>query len=110
MRVAGGALGGRRLHCPPGLHTRPTTDMVRQALFNILGPPSAGAAALDLCAGTGALGIEALSRGAASVVFVEEDRRAGQVLLRNLRELGLVQRAEVLLAPVQRALPQLARR
>jgi 16S rRNA (guanine966-N2)-methyltransferase len=88
MRVIAGALGGRRLKAPRGMATRPTSDRVREALFALLGDV-AGARALDLFAGAGGLGIEALSRGAASVVFIERDRRALQALSDNLASLGI---------------------
>lgn len=84
--------------------------MVRQALFNILGPPDDGMLVLDLFAGTGALGIEALSRGAPWAVFIEHAAAPAQALGRNLHALGLQSRAEVLRLPVVRALPQLLRR
>lgn len=90
MRVIAGELGGRRLRTPRGRGTRPTSDRVREALFSMLGP-LADAAVLDLFAGTGALGIEALSRGAASVVFVERDPAARRVLKANLADLGLTE-------------------
>lgn len=112
IRVISGELGGRRLQAPPGLSTRPTADRVRQSLFNILdarAPIPAGATVLDLYAGTGALGIEALSRGAARAVFVEQDVRAGAILQKNLAALGLLPRALVLTQPVARALEALSR-
>ena len=84
MRVIAGQYGGRRLKGPAHAGLRPTADRVREALFNILGPRAAGARVLDLFAGTGGLGIEALSRGAASAVFVERDRRALDLLRANL--------------------------
>ena len=87
MRVVAGQYGGRRLAVPPGRGTRPTADRVREALFSILGDV-AGTRVLDLFAGSGALGIEALSRGAASAVFVESDVRAAAVIRRNLETLG----------------------
>ena len=87
-RVIAGRLGGRRLQAPPGRDTRPTADRVREALFSALGPLD-GEAVLDLFAGSGALGIEALSRGAASALFVERDRRAQAALRANLDALGL---------------------
>lgn len=89
MRVIGGTARGRRLAAPRGLRTRPTADRVREALFDILGPAVRGARVLDLFAGTGAVGIEALSRGAARAVFVERDRAARQALRRNLAALRL---------------------
>ena len=88
MRVIAGRFGGRSLAAPPGRSTRPTSDRVREALFSILGPLD-GARVLDLYAGSGALGIEALSRGAASAVFVERDPRALEVLRSNLDALGI---------------------
>jgi len=88
MRVIAGRLGGRRLKAPRGRGTRPTSDRVREALFAMLGELE-GANVLDLFAGTGALGIEALSRGAATVVFVERDERAVRALKGNLEALGI---------------------
>lgn len=93
LRVVAGTHRGRRLQSPPGRSTRPTSDRVREALFSILGPRVEGAAVLDLFAGSGALGIEALSRGAASVTFVESDRRAAATIEANLAALG--ERAEI---------------
>lgn len=86
MRITSGQLGGRLLKSPPGA-TRPTQDKVRQAIFSALGEFTVGARVLDLFAGSGALGLEAWSRGAAEVVWVEEDRRALAVLKENLRQL-----------------------
>src|SRR5437660_5021030 len=88
MRVIAGTLGGRRLKAPPGRGTRPTSDRVREALFSMLGPLE-GANVLDLFAGTGALGIEALSRGARRAVFVERDAGVAKVLQGNLTALGI---------------------
>jgi 16S rRNA (guanine(966)-N(2))-methyltransferase RsmD len=109
MRVIGGAERGRRLAAPRGLRTRPTGDRVRVALFDILGPAVAGARVLDLYAGTGAVGIEALSRGAARAVFAERDRAALQALRKNLAALRLSRdRARVVAGDVLAALPALA--
>lgn len=88
MRVVAGRLGGRRLNAPPGRATRPTSDRVREALFSILGDV-AGLRVLDLFAGSGALGIEALSRGAAHATFVERAAPAARTLAANLAALGL---------------------
>ncbi len=88
MRVVAGRHGGRRLAAPAGRDTRPTSDRVREALFAILGELD-GLRVLDLFAGSGALGIEALSRGAASAVFVERAPRAAEVVRGNLAALGL---------------------
>jgi 16S rRNA (guanine966-N2)-methyltransferase len=94
MRVIAGELGGRRLYAPHGLRTRPTSDRVREALFMALGPLD-GARVVDLYAGSGALAIEALSRGAAWADIVDHDRRAREAALRNLEELGLKDRARI---------------
>jgi 16S rRNA (guanine966-N2)-methyltransferase len=88
MRVIAGRYGGRRLMAPKGRTTRPTSDRVREALFAMLGD-IADARVLDLFAGTGALGIEALSRGAGHAVFVERDRSAIEAIQANLVALGL---------------------
>ena len=90
MRVVAGEFRGRRLTAPRGVRTRPTADRVREALFSMLGDVT-GARVLDLYAGSGALGIEALSRGAESAVFVERDPRAVAAIERNLESLGLQQ-------------------
>ena len=88
MRIIAGELKGRRLKTPDWAGLRPTSDRLRETLFNILAPRIAGARVLDGYAGTGAVGIEALSRGAAHVTFVEQDRRAVQLIETNLRALG----------------------
>jgi 16S rRNA (guanine966-N2)-methyltransferase len=89
MRIIAGALKGRRLASPdwPGL--RPTSDKLRETLFNVLGPAVAGARVLDGYAGSGAVGIEALSRGASHVTFVDSDRRATELVQANLLQCGL---------------------
>src|SRR5688572_33187674 len=98
MRVIAGTFKGRRLKTPdwPGL--RPTSDRLRETLFNILAPRIRDARVLDGYAGTGAVGIEALSRGAASVTFVEQDRRAIRLLEHNLRALGVADRYAIIRA------------
>jgi 16S rRNA (guanine966-N2)-methyltransferase len=88
MRVIGGHDRGRRLRAPRGPRTRPTADRVRETLFDVLGPAVGGARVLDLFAGTGAVGIEALSRGAARVVLVERDQSALRALRANLANIG----------------------
>jgi 16S rRNA (guanine966-N2)-methyltransferase len=110
MRVIAGMFGGRRLRAPLGSTTRPTSDRVREALFSILGPPPPGASVLDLFAGAGALGIEALSRGARRAVFVDSSRAALACLRRNLDDLGLAQVSEVHAGDVRRFAERLARR
>jgi 16S rRNA (guanine966-N2)-methyltransferase len=94
LRVIAGQFGGRRIAAPPGRGTRPTADRVREALFSML-EPVRRVDVLDLFAGSGALGIEALSRGAASATFVESDHRAVGVIRQNLAVLGLTDRARV---------------
>ncbi len=89
MRVVAGRLGGRRLRTVPGTRTRPTADRVREALFAVLGERVVGARVLDLYAGTGALAIEALSRGAERAVLVEQSPVAVAVIRANLAALGL---------------------
>jgi 16S rRNA (guanine966-N2)-methyltransferase len=88
VRVVAGEFKGRRLHAPAGVGTRPTADRVREALFSILGPLD-GERVLDLFAGSGALGIEALSRGAGEAVFVDSDARAIAAIRRNLEAVGV---------------------
>jgi 16S rRNA (guanine966-N2)-methyltransferase len=88
VRVIAGAYKGRRLQTPPGLDVRPTSDRVREALFSILGDRVDGSRVLDLFAGSGALAIEALSRGADSAVLVESDRRAVAAIRANLDAIG----------------------
>ena len=88
MRIIAGSRRGARIAAPPGLTTRPTGDRVREAAFNLIGPVD-GAVVLDLFAGSGALGLEALSRGAASVTFVENDRVACRTISQNLEKLDL---------------------
>src|SRR5256885_828935 len=107
MRLTGGLDRGRRLRAPRGVGTRPTGAKVREAMFNILGPPPAEGV-LDLFAGTGALGLEALSRGAVSACFIERDARALAALHRNLREFQAGARARVLGSDAQAGLKQLA--
>src|SRR5918999_2771070 len=87
MRIIAGSRKGARIFAPKGRDTRPTGDRAREAAFNLIGPVD-GMAVLDLFAGSGAMGLEALSRGAASAVFVESDRAAVRVIDRNLEKLG----------------------
>jgi 16S rRNA (guanine966-N2)-methyltransferase len=100
LRVAGGEARGRRLKAPKGI--RPTQGMVKQAIFNLVGPGIEGATVLDLFAGSGALGIEALSRGAARVTFVDRAPRGLAILRQNLEVLGLNDRAHVVRGDVVR--------
>jgi 16S rRNA (guanine966-N2)-methyltransferase len=110
MRVIAGTAKGRRLRVPPGLRVRPSGARLRESAFGILEHRGAieGAAVLDLFAGTGALGIEALSRGARKLVAVEQDRDVARVLQSNLAETGFADRARVLVGPAAKTLARLA--
>jgi 16S rRNA (guanine(966)-N(2))-methyltransferase RsmD len=108
MRVIAGTYRSRILKSLKGLALRPTSDKVRETLFNVLGPGVAGSRFLDLFAGTGAIGIEALSRGASKVVFVENHAPAAALIRRNLESLGIRKGATVLAADALRALDKLA--
>ena len=103
MRVVAGYLGGRKIEAPSGNSTRPTTDRVREAVFNSLGSMGVieGALVADLYAGSGAMGIEALSRGAAHCTFIENDRSALQVLNNNVAALGLAGDVNVIQGAVE---------
>ena len=104
MRVIGGLARGRRILAPRGRETRPTSDYLREVLFNLLAQQVEDRTFLDLYAGTGAVGIEALSRGAARAVFVEHNRLALAMLHRNLEMSGFRDRAEVVPMEVLRFL------
>ncbi len=93
MRVIAGEFRSRRLKTIPGLATRPTPDRLRETLFDILGSQIAGAVFLDAYAGTGAVGIEALSRGARQAIFIERSKNAAQVIRENLATLRIEDRA-----------------
>ncbi len=95
MRVIGGEFRSRLLQSLPGLDVRPTPDRLREALFNVLNPRIGGVVFADLYAGTGAVGIEALSRGAKRAIFVEHNLPAVSVIRRNLKSLGIESRADV---------------
>ncbi len=109
VRVIGGALRGRRLRVPGGLAVRPTSDRVREALFDLLGDRIVGATVLDVYAGSGAVGIEALSRGAAGAVLVESHREALDVIEENLALDPLLAGARVIASDVAPAVKRLAR-
>lgn len=106
MRIIAGTLKGRRLAGPAGPSVRPTSDSLRETLFNILGPRVQGATVVDGFAGTGAVGLEALSRGAAHVTFVESDRRVLDVLRRNIGHCGAEAQSTVLGRDFIRAIPE----
>ena len=107
-RVVAGSAGGIRLDAPEGKGTRPTSDRVKEALFSILAPGLPDADVLDLYSGTGQLGIEALSRGAHSAVFVDQDRRCVDLCRANLVRTGLVDRARILSTSVRTSFAVLA--
>ncbi len=109
MRVISGAARGMKLKVPRGEAVRPTADRVKEALFNILGARVIGAAVVDLFAGSGALGIEALSRGAAHCTFVENKRSHLAVIRHNLQQTGLIDRARLLGRDAASALQLLGR-
>jgi 16S rRNA (guanine966-N2)-methyltransferase len=88
VRIIAGSRKGARIFAPKGLDVRPTGDRVREAIFDLIGPVD-GADVLDLFAGSGAMGLEALSRGAASATFVEADRAAAETIVKNVEKLGL---------------------
>ena len=109
MRIVAGTARGRRLAAPRGLRTRPTRDKVRAAVMNLLGQFFEGGRVLDLYAGSGAMALEALSRGCARATCVESDPSAAEALVRNAAACGLADRIEVRREPVERALRRLPR-
>src|SRR6185295_4391874 len=104
MRVIAGALKGRRLKSPTWERLRPTSDRLRETLFNVLAPRIAGSRVLDAYAGTGAVGIEAISRGARHVTFVESDRRAQALIAENLAACGIESGYAIIRETVARAI------
>ena len=108
MRVIAGTYRSRILKSLKGLALRPTSDRLRETLFNVLGPDVAGSRFIDLFAGTGAVGIEALSRGASEVVFVENHVPAAALIRRNLESLGIRKGTMVLANDAIRGLEKLA--
>lgn len=107
MRVISGSARGKVLEAVPGMNTRPTTDRVKESVFNILQFRAAGAAMLDLFAGTGQMGIEALSRGASRAVFVDQSPKAMAVIRKNIAAARVQARAEVLQMDFRQALQHL---
>src|SRR6188768_1877872 len=107
MRIIAGSLKGRRLTSPKWDGLRPTSDRLRETLFNVLGPSVQGARVLDAYAGTGAVGIEALSRGASHVTFVESDRRAVELITANLAHCGVNDGYAIIRVDFARAQPRL---
>jgi 16S rRNA (guanine966-N2)-methyltransferase len=110
LTITGGTLRSRRVPAPPGRAVRPTPARVKEALFSILGSRVHDARVLDLFAGSGALGFESLSRGAAHVTFVEKHRPTADSLRAAARELGVAEHVEVIAAPAERAVRAVAGR
>ncbi|MGG4553757.1 16S rRNA (guanine(966)-N(2))-methyltransferase RsmD [Paenibacillus sp. FSL W8-0186] len=110
MRVISGSAKGRPLKAVPGMGTRPTTDKVKEALFSMIGPYFEGGTVLDLFAGTGGLGIEALSRGMDRAIFVDLDYKSVETVKANLKAAGFAEQAEVYKNDAERALKTLAKR
>ncbi|HJQ67682.1 MAG TPA: 16S rRNA (guanine(966)-N(2))-methyltransferase RsmD [Blastocatellia bacterium] len=108
MRVIGGQYRGRRLRAPHGDQVRPTSDRLRETLFNIIAPRVEGCRFLDICAGSGAIGIEALSRGAASATFIDKSRRASAIIESNLASLSITSNATVINRDALQALKRLS--
>jgi 16S rRNA (guanine(966)-N(2))-methyltransferase RsmD len=109
MRVIGGEFRSRVLKSLPGLDVRPTPDRMRESLFSILAPRISGAIFLDLYAGTGAVGIEALSRGAERAIFVEQNQAAAEIVRGNLKSLGLEHRGRVWQGRASNVIPKIER-
>jgi 16S rRNA (guanine966-N2)-methyltransferase len=103
LTITGGTLRSRRVPSPPGRAVRPTPARVKEALFSILGSRVDDARVLDLFAGSGALGFESLSRGAAHVTFVEKHRPTADALRAAARDLGVAEHVEVIAAPAEQA-------
>ncbi len=110
MKIGGGLFRGRSIASPRGLSTRPTSGRLKKTLFDILAPLLPGARVLDLFAGGGALGLEAISRGASQVTFVERGRTAVQAIEANLEKLEAADQAEVMRCEVRAALKSLGER
>lgn len=110
MRVVSGKLKGHRLKAVPGNSTRPTTDKVKEAIFNMIGPYFVGGTGLDLFAGSGGLGIEALSRGVDKVIFVDLERKAIQIINENIQACELEEKTEVYKNEAARALKAIKKR
>jgi 16S rRNA (guanine966-N2)-methyltransferase len=110
MRVISGACKGRPLKAVPGITTRPTTDKVKEALFNMIGPYFEGGLGLDLFAGSGGLGLEALSRGLDKVIFIDREPKAIQTIHENIKACNFGEKAEVYRNDAERAIKALIKR
>jgi 16S rRNA (guanine(966)-N(2))-methyltransferase RsmD len=108
MRIVAGKFKGRLLRTLHGQDVRPTSDRLRETLFNVLAPRIAGTRFLDLCAGSGAVGIEALSRGSTHITLVERSRPACSLISQNLESLGIGSEADVVCSDAVAALRRLA--
>jgi 16S rRNA (guanine966-N2)-methyltransferase len=108
MRIVAGTFGGRRLHAPKAAEIRPTSDRVREAIFSIIGATVLGARVLDLFAGTGALGLEALSRGASQAVFVDQSLHAVGLIRANIERCNVQERVRIIHGSVTQAIRRLA--
>ncbi len=100
MRIIAGSLGGRKIETPDGKKTHPMSERIRNALFNSIGDEIGGARVLDAFAGSGALGIEAISRGASHATFIERDRIAQKVIDENITTLGISEQTKIIRASV----------
>lgn len=107
MKITGGTFKGRKVKAPKGRGTRPTTDMLRKAIFDVLGPKDLGRV-LDLYAGSGSFGFEALSRGAEEVVLVEKDKKTAELIKKNAETLGVKDKVKVLSLDAKKAVRVLA--
>ncbi len=110
MRVIAGKAKGKRLKAPPGMSTRPVTDMIKEAFFNVIGAGIKNVVFLDLFAGSGSMGIEALSRGAQKAIFIDKSHQAVKTILKNLKECGFREGYEVYCSDVFKALDILQKR
>ncbi len=110
MRVISGSVRGRNLKAVPGMNTRPTTDKVKEAIFSMIGPYFDGGLVLDLFAGAGGLGIEAISRGIARGIFIDIERASVDIIKQNLQSTGLIEQSEVYRNSAEQALKVLQRR
>ncbi|WZL74798.1 16S rRNA (guanine(966)-N(2))-methyltransferase RsmD [Clostridiaceae bacterium 35-E11] len=108
MRVIAGSLKGRRLKTPKGIETRPTTDRVKESIFSIIHAHIIDSIIIDLFSGTGNLGIEALSRGAEKVFFVDKNKNSIQLIKENIESMGLKSKSEILFCDALKAIKQLA--
>jgi 16S rRNA (guanine966-N2)-methyltransferase len=106
MRITGGQVKGRNLASPKGLNIRPTSDQVREAIFDIIGQDLSSQKVLDLFAGTGSLGLEALSRGAAFALFIDSSQQSINLIKKNLAICGYQHSGDILRRNLRKAIPQ----